>query len=160
VATPHGLVDTFQCFRGTACRQHVDRWSTDPDNGGIRRLAESWVLLVRSAKFLGMQGPILKLRVLFHIVLAITVELCKIAGEIILFCCMTSAKKCVVVEVIFVIAFIREDVESDLSCLPLRWAYHLSGVIEKVTVVLLYFTVEICNRIFLLHSIYYWAFFL
>lgn len=65
-----------------------------------------------------MQGPILKLRVLFHIVLEITVGLCKIAGEIIVLCCMTNAKKCIVVEVIFVIAFSREDVESDLSCLP------------------------------------------
>jgi len=132
----------------------------DPDNGSIRRLAESWVLSVRSAEFLGMQGPVLKLRLLFRIILAITVELCKIAGEIIVLCCMSNAKKCLVVEVIFVIVFSREDVESDFYVFPLRWTYHLSGVIETVTVILLYFTAEICNRIFLLPSIYYWAFFL
>jgi hypothetical protein len=82
------------------------------------RLAESCFLLVRCAKFLGMNGPILKLRVLFHIILAITVELCKIAGEIIVLCCMSNAKKCLLAEVIFVIVFSREDVESDLLCLP------------------------------------------
>lgn len=118
VATPHGLVDKYQRFRGTTCRHNVDRWSIDPDNGSNRRLAESWILFVRSAKFLGIQGPILKLRLLFHIVLAITVELCKIVAEIIVLCCMSNAKKCLVVEVVFVIVFSREDVESDLLCLP------------------------------------------
>jgi len=118
VATPHGLVNTYQRFRGTFCRHHVDRWSIDPDNGGIGRLAESWVLLVRSAKLLGMQGPILKLHVLFFIVLAITVELCKIVGEIIVLGCMSNGKKCQVVEVIFVIVFSRKVVESDPLCLP------------------------------------------
>jgi hypothetical protein len=61
-----------------------------------------------------MQGPILKLRVFFHIILAITVELCQIAGEIVALGCMSNAKKWLVVEVIFLIVFSREDVESDL----------------------------------------------